>query len=168
MNLIEILPTSTDDDDLSHKRVTYTKWQKFAAVGLVLNGKITKKDGSQHPLLKYNIAKKLRITTIILWKWIKKTSDIEAMSKSSRKKRNNVICQKPELETQVLELLKKVRVVRKKSRSNDLYSELMLSMVRSINIKFSKLPEKKQSMKAFSFHTGVYSALWNAQKWVYK
>lgn len=66
---------------------------------IVLNRKFTKEDGSQHSVSKYSIAKKLGITTTILQKLIKDTPDIEAISKSSRKKRINVICQEAKLET---------------------------------------------------------------------
>ncbi len=85
INLTERLPTSADDDYLPHKRVPHTGEHKLADVGLVWNRKPIKEDGSQHLVSNYSIAKKLGITTTMLRKWIKDTSDIEAMSKSRRK-----------------------------------------------------------------------------------
>lgn len=66
-----------------------TREQKLAAVGLATNGEVTTADGSQHSVSKYCIAKRLGITTAMLRKWMKDSSNIEAMS---RKKRNNAGC----------------------------------------------------------------------------
>ncbi|MCJ1225807.1 hypothetical protein MMC12_002456, partial [Toensbergia leucococca] len=91
-------PFKDDSDEEIRIRVSYTREQKLAAITYAITFTKPDKNGVMKLIIKYEAAKKLKITPTMLNKWIKGRKDVKNLNKGKRKNRQHITAQESAME----------------------------------------------------------------------
>ena len=102
-----------DSNDFVRKirrRIFYIKKQKLGTISYAKTTWQIKKNGFTHFINKYVAVKNLGIITTMFRQWLKNGSEIEKVSKKTKKMRvNNIDCQESDMENRLIELFVKTK-----------------------------------------------------------
>jgi hypothetical protein len=87
-----------DDDEEIYRRCSYTREHKLAAIDMATTTWSRCPDGSLEHVSRYYIAKRLRITSTTLGRWIKSKHRILALKRGSQRLRLSKVGRHPDLE----------------------------------------------------------------------